>query len=92
MSDPLNDRPVSYYLDWLKEFRDDIEAAAQDKEVKVREIGAPLRGHPQADWLIKNATWAGCGVLRFKAQNPDWLLQYQESRSRFLYPPGESLH
>lgn len=92
MADPLNDKPVSYYLDWLKDFRQRIDDERETRARVVRDLGAPLRGHPLPEWLVKRATWDGVGVLQFKALNPDWLLQYQASESRFVPPDDQVLH
>ena len=83
MNDPLIDRPVAYWLDWLEDFRQRIEDEREDKKRVVNDIAAPLRGHPLPEWLVKRATWEGIGVLQFKARNPDWLAMYRASYDRF---------
>ena len=83
------DRDVSYYLEWLADFRKRIE---DEREVRSREAldSSSLRGHPLPEWLVKVSTWEGMGVLQFKATYPDWEQRYRASQARYYYAPDGS--
>lgn len=88
MNDPIV-RDVEYYLDWLAKFRQRIEddKAADRTDAKI--LGERMPEHPIAGWLIQQATWEGIGVLKWKAQNPDWRALYRATK-QVQFPEDEN--